>query len=281
MTNWTAKSSIPEPDGSWGPGVNIRSDRPTPARIYDYFLGGKDNFPVDREAAEKVKEAVGAEITSDAARENRLFLRRVVRWLAEAGIDQFIDVGAGLPTQGNVHEIVQQVNPDAHIVYVDNDPIVLAHGRALLADNATTTVITADLRSPGTILDHPDLRTLIDFSRPVAILFIAVFHFVTDEEDPAGLIAAFRKLLAPGSHIALTHAATDDAPSDQVARVEQVYKNATSPFVFRSRQRIEALFAGFDLVEPGIVHPWQWRPGEDDIRTAWQFAGVARKSAQE
>ncbi|WP_235433684.1 SAM-dependent methyltransferase [Protofrankia coriariae] len=221
------------------------------------------------------------EITSDAAWENRFFLRRVVRWLAEAGIDQFIDIGAGLPTQGNVHEIAQQVNPDARVVYVDNDPIVLAHGRALLASNTTTTFITADLRNPDTILGRPDLRALIDFSRPVAVLFIAVFHFVTDEENPAGIIATFRNLLAPGSYIALTHATAEGSPPDQVARVEQVYKNATSPFVFRPHQRIEALFTGFDLVEPGLVRPWQWRPSEDDTRTTWQFAGVARKSDQE
>ncbi len=278
MTHWTFKSGTPEPDGSWGPAVNIRSDQPTPARMYDYYLGGKDNFPVDREAAEKVKEALGAAVTYDAAWENRLFLRRAVRWLAEAGIDQFIDIGAGLPTQGNVHEIAQQVVPDARVVYIDNDPIVLAHGRALLADNATTTVITADLRSPEKILDHPELRTLIDFSRPVAVLFIAVFHFVTDEEDPARIISAFRNAMAPGSYLALTHGTMEGPPPDQIARVEQVYKNAASPAVFRTRRQIEGLFTGFELVDPGVVRPWQWHPGEEDLRTDWTFAGVAMKT---
>src|SRR5258707_2823988 len=185
--------------------VDIRGDRPTPARMYDYFLGGKDNFEVDREAAKKVDAALGRTMTHDIVWENRRFLQRATRWLADSGVDQFLDVGTGLPTQGNVHEIAQHVNPDARVVYVDNDPIVLAHGRALLATNQTTTVITADVRSPREILDHPGTRALIDFSRPVALLVIALMHFITDEDDPAGLLATLVDGLAPGSYLALSH----------------------------------------------------------------------------
>jgi len=167
-------SAIPEP-------VDLRQDRPTPARMYDYFLGGKDNYAVDREAAERVKEAIPN--TREIVWENRFFLQRAVRHLAAAGIDQFIDLGTGLPTQGNVHEIARQVTPSARVGYVDNDPIVLAHGRGLLVDSPSTTVITADMREPDTILANPDLRALIDLSRPTAVLLVAVLHFITDSEN--------------------------------------------------------------------------------------------------
>jgi SAM-dependent methyltransferase len=268
--------------------VNMHTDRPTPARMYDYFLGGKDNFKVDRENADKVSAALGATVTHDIVWENRRFLQRAVRWLAQAGIDQFIDLGAGLPTQGNVHEIAQQVNPEARVVYVDYDPIVLAHARALLVENHTTTVITADLRDPRSVLAHPDLRELIDFSRPVAVLFIALFHFITDEENPAEIISVLREAMAPGSYLALSHLTTDGPPADQVAHTERVYQAATSPIVFRPREAIESMFSGFTFAQPGLVRPWQWHPelqgpelapGEISPRTDWLFAGVASRDA--
>ncbi|MER7548266.1 SAM-dependent methyltransferase [Spirillospora sp. NPDC127506] len=254
---------------------------PSPARMYDYFLGGKDNYAVDREAAEQVKAAVGEMLCHATVWENRRFLQRVVHYLAEAGIDQFIDLGTGLPTQGNVHEVAQEVIPEAHVVYVDNDPIVLAHGRALLATNATTTVITADAREPDTILDHPDLKALIDFSRPVAVLSIALFHFITDEHDPAGIVAAFRKRMAPGSYLALSHLTTDGTPAEELARVEEVYRRATSPIVFRPPERIAEYFAGFDMVEPGLTRPWKWRPGYGPAgpQTDSLYAGLGRLPA--
>jgi SAM-dependent methyltransferase len=245
--------------------------------MYDYFLGGKDNFAADREAAVKVNAAVGDTVTHDVVWENRHFLQRAVRFLAEQGIDQFLDLGTGLPTQGNVHDIAQQVTPGAHVVYVDNDPIVLAHGRALLADNRTTTVITADMRDPEAILANPDLRAFLDFSRPVAVLFIAVFHFITDEEDPARIMSVFRDAVVPGSFMALSHLTTDGPPADQVARTEQVYQAATSPIVFRPRDAIEGFFDGLDLVQPGLVRPWEWHPDDQSPRTDWLFAGVASK----
>jgi SAM-dependent methyltransferase len=251
---------------------------PSPARMYDYFLGGKDNFPADRAAGETVKAALGEVMSHDIVWENRRFLQRSVRYLSELGIDQFIDIGTGLPTQGNVHEVAQQIIPDARVVYVDNDPIVLTHGRALLATNDTTTVITADMRDPEVILAHPELRALIDFSRPVAVLFVAVFHFIRDAENPAGILRHFRDHLAPGSYLSLSHLTSDGPPPEEVAQVVDVYMDATSPIVFRPRADIEALFDGFDLIEPGLVHPWTWRPelGADSPQTDWLSAGVAK-----
>ncbi|MGF7239021.1 MAG: SAM-dependent methyltransferase [Frankia sp.] len=276
MTVWNFKSATPEPAAEQP--IDVHSDRPTPARMYDYFLGGKDNFKVDREAASKVDAALGRTMTFDIVWENRRFLQRATRWLASCGIDQFIDIGAGLPTQGNVHEIAQGINPDARVVYVDNDPIVLAHGRALLATNQTTTVITADARSPREILTHGDTQALIDFSRPVAVLFIALFHFIVDAENPEQILASVLDGLAPGSYLALSHLTTDGPPSEGIARTEAAYQNATSPIIFRPRSTIESYFSGLDVVEPGIVRPWQWRPGDDDSpQTDWLFAGVARK----
>ncbi|WP_041253782.1 SAM-dependent methyltransferase [Frankia sp. EAN1pec] len=277
MMGWDFKSVAPDAEES-GQVADLRMDRPTPARMYDYFLGGKDNFEVDREAAAAVDAALGKTVTFDIVWENRRFLQRATRWLANAGIGQFLDIGTGLPTQGNVHEIAQQVNPDAHVVYVDNDPIVLAHGRALLATNKTTTIITADAREPAGILAHPDTNALIDFSRPVAVLAVALFHFITDEENPAGLLAEFMDAVPSGSYLVLSHLTTDGPPAEGVARTEAAYEKATSPIVFRPRIAIENFFSGLDLVEPGIVRPWQWHPGDDGSpETDWLSAGVARK----
>jgi SAM-dependent methyltransferase len=275
MGAFTFATSGPE---GWEPGADLRADTPTPARMYDYFLGGRDNYAADRAAAEKVVDAIGPATTYDAVWENRRFLQRAVRWLAEHGVDQFIDIGTGLPTQGNVHEIAQKVIPDARVAYIDNDPIVLAHGRALLADNDTTTVITADMRDPTIILADPDLTALIDVGRPVAVLFLAVLHFLPDSEDPAGIVATFRRAMAPGSYLALSHNSGEGQNAGLVTRVEEIYRAATSPMVFRPRPEIERLFDGFDLIPPGLVRPADWHPVEDAApSTCWQFAGLATK----
>ncbi len=246
-------SGLPAPR----PPVDLRLDRPTPARMYDHFLGGKDNFAVDREAAERVKQAIPN--TYEIVWENRFFLQRAVRYLAEAGIDQYLDLGTGLPTQGNVHEIAREIIPDARVVYVDNDPIVLAHGRSLLASSPGTTVITADMREPHAILGNADLRALIDFSRPVAVLFVA------------------RGVMTSGSYLVLSHLTTDGPPPAAVARTVEVYESATSPIVFRTRNQIAQLFDGFTLQRPGLVRPWQWRPEPTDtMHTKWLYAGVAQ-----
>jgi hypothetical protein len=246
--------------------------------MYDYFLGGKDNFEVDREAAAKVDAALGRTVTYDVVWENRRFLQRATRWLAGVGIDQFLDIGTGLPTQGNVHEIAKQVIPTPRVVYVDNDPIVAVHGRALLASDHTTTIITADARQPAGILTHPDTAALLDFSRPVAVLLVALFHFIRDTENPAGLLAEYLDAVPSGSYLVLSHLTTDGPPAEGVKRTEAAYQNATSPMTFRPRATIATFFDGLELVEPGLVRPWQWHPGDDDSpRTEWLYGAVARK----
>lgn len=260
--------------------ADLRIDRPSPARMYDYFLGGKDNFQVDRDAADQLDEVAGRGTTFTVAWENRRFLQRAVACLAEAGIDQFVDIGAGLPTQGNVHEIAQRANPAARVAYVDNDPIVISHGRALLANDKTTRVLTADMRDPQTILAAPGLAGLIDFSRPVAVLFVAVLHFVRDEEDPYGIVETFRAAMAPGSCLVLSHVATDGLSAELLARNEHVYERSTSPSRPRSRDEIARFFDGLDLLEPGLVRPGQWRPGAgQETATRFMYAGVGTKNA--
>ncbi len=241
-----------------GPPAGIDTSTPNPARIYDALLGGKDNFPADRAAAHAILNA--APQARRGARENRAFLQRAVRFLAaEAGIRQFLDIGTGLPTQGNVHQIAQQVARDARVVYVDHDPVVHAHADALLADQTTTLAVLADLRQPQAILDHSDVRGLLDLARPVAVLLVAVLHFITEAEDPAGIVAWLREAMAPGSYLVISHATGDFHPHVG-AKVTEVYGQASAPLVLRSRRQIERFFDGFDLVEPGLVEPAAWRP---------------------
>jgi SAM-dependent methyltransferase len=271
-----------EPLGLMGVDVTV----PNVARVWDYQLGGKDNFAPDRAAAEAINEACRRAGVPDGrvvARESRDFIGRAVRYLAgQAGIRQFVDIGAGLPTQGNVHQVAQQVNPDAAVVYVDYDPVVLAHGRALLADNPRTTVVQADLRRPDDILNHPDLRGLIDLDRPVAVLLVAVLHLFPDDQDPFGIVAHLRDALAPGSYLAITHTTSQTRP-DMAARIAEEFARlrVTTPLVPRSRQEILRFFDGFDLVEPGLVFPTLWRPAaseaEPDPGAEWMYAGVGRK----
>jgi S-adenosyl methyltransferase len=262
--------------------------KPTPARMYDYFLGGKDNFEVDRAAAEAIIARLGAAKTRLVAWENRRFLWRAVEYLAaECGVSQFIDVGAGLPTMRNTHEIAQAVNPDARVVYVDNDPIVLSHGRALLAKDGGTAIVTADMREPGAILDAPETKGLIDFSQPVGLLFIAVFHFVAPaghpryvpgHADPGEIVAAFRDRVAPGSYVAVTHNSSEGASSEDVAAAQEGYKSATAPMIIRERSEIEALFNGWRLLPPGVVPAWQWHSSPDEApRTGIILGGVGVK----
>ncbi len=249
-------SDIPAP-----PGVDIT--RPSVARVYDYMLGGKDNFAVDRQAAE-----AALRITPDgpeAARANRAFLSRIVHYLAaEAGIRQFLDIGSGLPTQGNVHQIAHRIDPDAHTVYVDSDPMVLAHGRALLADNRTTAVVNSDARRPQTILDHPDVHKLIDFDRPVGLLLLGILHHMADEEDPAGIAATLYAGLAPGSYVAISHfhdpGAAHPEESRNAREVERIFNQTMGTGRWRTHDEILAYFGGLELLEPGIVPLAEWRP---------------------
>ncbi|MFI6601305.1 SAM-dependent methyltransferase [Nonomuraea sp. NPDC050536] len=230
--------------------VGINPRIPNVARMYDYYLGGKDNFASDREAAEQVLAIVPA--TRDAARENRAFMQRAVRYLAERGIRQFLDIGTGLPTQGNVHEVAGE---DARVVYVDNDPIVLTHARALLAGSRDVDVVQGDLRDPAAIMDE---AKLIDFSEPVAVLVVAVLHFVQDSDDPARLIGLLKERMAPGSHLVLSHACPNrPVESDDISHV---YDAATSGIRLRTRAEILPLFDGLELVEPGLANVAEWRP---------------------
>jgi SAM-dependent methyltransferase len=240
--------------------TNINTDVAHPARMYDYYLGGKDNFPADREAAEQALAASPA--VRDMARQNRAFLQRVVRFLArEAGIRQFLDIGTGLPTQGNVHEIAQAIAPDARVVYVDNDPIVVVHSDALLAGH-NTTAMQADLREPDAILERPEVREAIDFDQPVAILVVAVLHFIQDAEDPVGIVARLRNAMAPGSYLAISHGTTDLPKADPkvAARVVSAYRRTSAPVVLRTCAQIERFLDGFELVDPGLVQIQCWRP---------------------
>jgi hypothetical protein len=263
------------------PSTDLDTSRPHPARIYDYYLGGTDNYPADQEAAEALLRV--APMIRASAQVNRAFLGRAVRFLVgEAGVRQILDIGAGVPSGGNVHEIARQAAPDVRVVYVDNDPIVQRHANALLAGDARTRVILADLRDPAAILTHPQVTGLIDFSQPVALLLLGVLYFITDAEAPGQLIGTYRDSLPPGSYLALSHGCADDVPQDVIGETAAVYDQATAPLVLRTRAQISRFFDGFDPVDPGLVYLPRWRPDgtppdpQDASRTG-MFGGVGRK----
>jgi hypothetical protein len=244
-------------DGRRPSGLDVT--KPNVARIYDYLLGGKDNFAADRAAATKIMEA--APVVVQRTRENRAFLGRVVRHLAESAIDQFLDLGTGLPTQHNVHEVAQSVAPASHVVYVDNDPVVISHGKAILENNGRTVVLQADMRNTSEILEHPELRQLIDFSRPVAVLMVAVLHFLAEGDRPHEIVNAFCERLAPGSYLVVSHASAGAMKPDNLTQAVQTYATTSIGSITpRSSQRIESFFDGLELQEPGVVPVAQWRP---------------------
>jgi len=245
------------------------------ARVYDYWLGGKDNFEPDRLVADRMIRAVPD--IQPLVRRNREFIQRAVRYfVGEQGIDQIIDIGTGIPTSPAVHQVAREINPDVRVAYVDNDPIVLAHDRALLSREEGVVTFLGDLMEPETVLDDPGLRELIDFDRPVAVIFAAVIHFIPDEQDPLGMLAKYRARLAPGSGIAISQVSTTRRTPEQVAEFVGNY-NTTTPLIFRTDEEIRALFAGFELVEPGVVAVHTWRQDSDDAPTEggdWGSAGV-------
>jgi len=263
--------------GSTTPLFGIDTTVPTTARIYDYWLGGHDNFAADRAAALKVSEA--APEAQMMAVENRRFLRRAVRYLAaDAGITQFLDIGTGLPTQRNVHQVAQDINPAARVVYVDNDPMVLAHSRALKT-GGNTVVIEADLRDPWAILDHPGARKLIDFSQPLAVLLVAVLHFISDDDDPPAIVAAIRDAVQPDSYLVLSHV-TGDIRRESAASAAVHYKKVTPGATLRGQAEILQFFAGLELIDPGLVQVPHWRPDgpePTDAGKVWILGGVGRK----
>ncbi|GAB7103583.1 SAM-dependent methyltransferase [Streptomyces phaeofaciens JCM 4814] len=268
----------PLSDDPSSPSLRIDTSKPHPARMYDYFLGGKDNYPVDQEAAEKFIEA--APEVRDGVRANRRFLHRAVRHVvAEGGVRQILDIGTGLPTEPNVHQIAHAVAPGTRVAYVDNDPIVGAHSRALMNDEADTSVVLADLRDPRAVLDHPGVREVIDFDEPVALLLVAILHFITDAEDPEGIVATLRDALPAGSFLVLSHA-TGDLHADGRAEAAAVYKNATASMNPRPHARVLDLFGDFTLLDPGLVLVPDWRPDEPPAPGAPPigiYGGVARK----
>ncbi len=263
--------------------VDLQTDRPHPARVYDYLLGGKDNYAADREAAEAgLRANPNSRIPP---RENRAFLRRAVRYLAaEAGISQFLDIGTGIPTSPNVHEIAQEIEPRARIVYVDNDPIVLAQARALLTTGpaGAAAYIDADLRDIDAILGSAELRRTLDLSQPVGLLLIAVMHFIPDEDDPWGLTARLLTALPPGSFLALSHLTGDFDPAAWEG-VVAVYRRSGVTMRVRPKPDIERFFAGLDLIDPGVVSLPRWRPDPSHVggpptdAAVSVYGGVARK----
>jgi hypothetical protein len=260
---------------SWVPD-DVDLSKPNAARVYDYFLGGANNFDVDRVFAKKV-----AQILPDApflAIENRSFLRRAVKFLAEQGVRQFLDLGSGIPTVGNSHEIAQAVDPSCRVVYVDFEAVAVAHSELILQDNANAAIVRADLTEPDSVLKHPITTELLDFGRPVAVMMFASIHFVPDSANPDGLVAAYRDATAPGSYLALSHGTSDERPDVQEA-VEE-YKTTANPAILRTRSRVLEFFDGYDLVEPGLVFTPEWH-GELDVCDPWRagcYAGVGLKS---
>jgi hypothetical protein len=259
----------------------IDTKTPHPARMYDAYLGGKDNYAADQEAVRQVLRA--APEMRDVARANRAFLQRAVRFLVgQAGIRQILDIGTGIPTAGNVHEVAAEIAPETRVAYVDNDPIVHVHANALLTGTGTTRIVLADLREPETILTDPKVRELIDFSQPVALLLVAILHFITDDEDPAHIVAALRDALPRGSYLALSHG-TADFRTEAAMTAMAVYNRATSSVTLRSHGQIAALFDGFDLVEPGLVQAPLWRPDDKpprpkELEKIWVYGGVGRRT---
>ncbi|WP_236242556.1 SAM-dependent methyltransferase [Streptomyces sp. CC228A] len=265
---------------AWAPpGIDISV--PSVSRIYDYYLGGSHNFEVDREAARKAMEFIPG--LPKIMQANRAVMRRAVRYALAEGVTQFLDIGSGIPTFGNVHEVAQQTDPEARVVYVDHDPVAVAHSRAVLQGNDRTRIVAADLRKPQEILDSPEVAELLDMDRPVALLLVAVLHFLEDADEPYEAVARLRDALAPGSLLVLTHASYEGVPvpQEQAGGTVGVYREIRNPLVMRSREEIARFFDGFEMVEPGLVAPPRWRPEnspeQEDPYAFSGFAGVGRK----
>ncbi len=259
----------------WAP-PDIDIERPSPARVYDYFLGGFHNFAPDRALAEQFIAA--APDTRLMVHANREFLRRAVRFLVDAGVRQFLDLGSGIPSVGNVHEIAQRADPYARVIYVDIDPVAVAHSEAILAGNDRVGVIQADLRDASTVLSDPRLRALFDLSEPTAVLLVSVLHFIADDDDPAGVISAYTDALGGGGYLVISHLTSEVVPG-QMAAGARLSHRAAMPAAPRTRAGIAALFDGLTLIDPGLVWAPRWRPepGDDiiDPQRSSFLAGVA------
>ena len=260
-------------------GVEVR--KPHAARVYDYALGGKDNYAVDRALIDKLSAIIPD--TPLVARENRAFLGRAVHFLAEAGIRQFLDIGTGLPTQGNVHEVAHGIAPEARVVYADYDSIVIAHSRELLTGIDNAIVVQKDAREPDDILDDPRVRSMIDFDQPLAVLLVGLLHLVAESDDPAAIVARFRAAMPSGSYLAICHISGDHQPPEAVTQWTELFGGMAEPMVPRTHEQIGRFFEGMELVDPGLVKAWEWRPDEPggvpspSPRTGWLLGGIARK----
>jgi hypothetical protein len=280
VTPWRLlETSMDRP--AWAPqGIDISV--PSVSRIYDYYLGGSHNFEVDREAARKAMTFMPG--LPKIMKANRAFMRRAVKFALDNGVGQFLDIGSGIPTYGNVHEVVQAAEPAARVLYVDHDPVAVAHSQAVLTGVDHTAVVNADLRKPGQILGSRELTGLLDLKRPVALLLVAVLHFLEDADDPFGAVAELRDALAPGSLLVVTHASYHGmpVPKEQAAGAVGVYRNIRNPLVMRSREETARFFDGFEMVEPGLVAMPDWRPDcpadQEDPFAFAGFAGVGRKA---
>ena len=267
-------------ESNWIPD-EVQLDRPNVARMWDYYLGGAHNFAIDRQAAEQI-----IRLYPDmpmVAQVTRAFLGRAVRFLLEQRVDQFLDIGAGIPTAGSVHEIAQRFTPSARVAYVDNDPVAVAHSQAILRGTANAAAVRADARRPKEIVGHPDVRGVLDWERPIGVLTIAMFHFIPDDMEALGIVRVLRDAIPAGSYLALTHASADTVDKASAEQGEQVYQRASAPLHFRSRDRIARLFEGFEVVDPGLVFIPLWRPETnedlllDEPDRSANYAAVGRK----
>jgi SAM-dependent methyltransferase len=259
----------------------IDAERPSAARIYDYLLGGYHNFEADRMVADRFRELLPDMPLYMQA--NRAFLRRVVGYLVDQGVDQFLDLGSGIPTVGNVHEAAQAINPAARVVYVDIDPVAVRQSEEILKGNANAIALHGDVRQPETILEHPDVRRMLDFDKPVAVLLMAILLFVTEDEDVKRTVRVLRDALAPGSYLAISHPTDDNLPQEQVEKARNLYAASGNPVNIRSFGQIESFFDGLELVEPRLVYVSRWRlEGPDDLsdqpESSGYYGGVGRKS---
>lgn len=262
-----------QPASVWTP-EDFRTDVPHSARIYDYWLGGKDNFEADRNAAEFTLQLMPQML--DYARGNRQFMVRAVRFLVDLGIRQFLDIGTGFPTSPNVHEIAQQASPDARVVYVDYDPMVASHAETLMATNPNTRVVGSDLRDVGKVLEES--ASLLDFSKPTALMFIACLHHLEDEDDPAAVVGRYLPAVAPGSYLALSHLTNEFAPEQMQALHDEAKRRGGETIRARPKEEIARMFNGRELVDPGLVQVSYWHPEREPGPNAdrvWSYGGVA------
>jgi hypothetical protein len=260
---------------AWVP-ESVNAELPSAARVYDYLLGGGHNFAIDRIVGDKVLQALpnGGQVAGS----NRAFLRRAVLYMISQGITQFLDLGSGIPTVGNVHEVAQQAAPGSRVVYVDYDEVAVTHSELLLAGNENATVVAADLTKPDRVLSAPAVNSVLDFGKPIGLLMVAVLHFVPDSKDPHGVLARYISALPSGSLVALSHLTADGKP-EEMAVVVEAMKNSRDPMYFRSHSDFVSMFEGLELVEPGVVSAPQWRPEVDfDASPEDVYAGVGRKA---